>query len=65
MSSKPRSRPLSTRFKALTFTEQAFIKEQYVRQTEASMGQEKLEKSELEIKFKDYKFFIVETEVKY
>lgn len=29
------------------------------------MGQEKLEKSELEIKFKNYKFFIVETEVKY
>lgn len=49
----------------IRFPSRHFIKEQYIRQTERSMGQEKLEKSELEVKFKKYKFFIVETEVKY
>jgi len=49
----------------IRFPSRHFIKEQYIRQTDASMGQEKLEKSELEVKFKKYKFFIVETEVKY
>lgn len=49
----------------IRFPSKHFIKELYIRQPEYSAGQEKLLKSELEVRFKDYKFFIVETEVKY
>ena len=47
----------------IRFPSKYSVKENYVRPSEFNTGMEKMAKSEIEVKYKDYKFFIVETEV--
>jgi Tfp pilus assembly protein PilE len=47
----------------IRFPSKYSVKENYIRPSEFNAGMEKMAKSEIEVKYKDYKFFIVETEV--
>ena len=47
----------------IRFPSKYTVKEHYIRPNEYKTGMEKLAKSEIEVNYKDYKFFVVETEV--
>jgi hypothetical protein len=54
---------LSLKSNGIRFPSKYTVLEHYIRPNEYKTGMEKLAKSEIEVKYKDYKFFIVETEV--